>query len=99
MKSQANRMRNLLKVARNEYEIHNEIPGSKSEIIGYESNPRHYENEKLPGLYEIFHKKPQHFTHCAAGNCLDFIITSGSHYCLGSTDNLMDGFSFLSSLS
>ena len=40
----------------------------------YERNSRHYENEKLPALYEILHKKHQHFTHHPAGNCLSFII-------------------------
>ena len=40
----------------------------------YERNSRHYENEKLPALYEIFHKKHRHFTHHPAGNCLSFII-------------------------
>jgi hypothetical protein len=72
-------MKDPLKAPGNEYEIHNEIARSKNEIVSYESNPRHYENEKLPGLYEIFHEKHRHFTHCAAGNCPDFIITSGSH--------------------
>ena len=42
--------------------------------MGYERNSWHYENEKLPALYEIFHKKRRHFTHSAAGNCLSFII-------------------------
>ena len=42
--------------------------------MGYERNLWHYENEKLPALYEIFHKKHQHFTHRPAGNCLTFII-------------------------
>ena len=40
----------------------------------YERNSWHYENEKLPALYEIFHKKHWHFTHSSAGNCLSFII-------------------------
>ena len=47
--------------------------------MGYEWNSWHYENEKLPALYEIFHKKHRHFTHRPAGNCLSFIINSGSH--------------------
>ena len=42
--------------------------------MGYERNSWHYENENLPALYEIFHKKHQHFTHRPAGNCLSFII-------------------------
>ena len=56
------------------------IPNEKYNLpMCYERNSRHYENEKLPALYEIFHKKHRHFTHRPAGNCLRFIINSGSH--------------------
>ena len=34
----------------------------------------HNENEKLPALYEIFHKRVWHYTRRPAGSCHIFII-------------------------
>ena len=52
----------------NEISLH--LPTCYDKIMG----PWHNENEKLPALYEIFHKRVWHYTRRPAGSCHIFII-------------------------